>query len=221
MEARSFVEVVVLSPVKAPAVGAAAPTFTYHLPDALQDRLAAGSLVVVPFGPRRLYGIVVALSDESPVPDTRPVESLVDPDPVLTPAQIALARWMSREYLASLHECLKLMLPPGVVGHADVQVELAGEVEPGDVRTEAQEQLVTVLDAKGPLRGQQLNRLLPRQQWRRAAGQLARRGIVVKSPFLAPPRARPRRVRTVEWIARDADTDAALARLRSECYPAI
>jgi primosomal protein N' (replication factor Y) len=221
MEAKSFAEIVVLSPVKAPAPGAAARTFTYHLPDELQSRLAVGSLVVVPFGPRRLYGIVVALRDDSPVPETRPVESLVDPDPVLLPVQIALARWISREYLASLYECLSPMLPPGIVGHADVQVELAGQVAPRDVRTEAQEQLITVLDAQGPLRGRQLNRLLPRQQWQRAADQLARRGVVVKSPFLAPPRARPRQVRTVEWIAHDVDTEAALAGLQSACYPAV
>jgi len=221
MKTRRFAEVVVLSPVKLPAPGAVAPAFTYHLPDELQGRLAAGSLVVVPFGHRRLYGIVVALSDESPVPETRPVESLVDPDPVLTPAQIALARWMSREYLAPLWRCLTLMLPPGVVGYADVQVELTGEVEPRDMRTVAQEHLVTVLDSKGTLRGQQLDRLLPRQQWRRAASQLARRGVVVKSPFLAPPRARPKQVRTIEWTARDVETDAVLAGLKSECYPAI
>jgi primosomal protein N' (replication factor Y) len=195
--------------------------FTYHVPDELQGRLAAGALVVVPFGPRRLYGVVVALSDKSPVPETRPVESLVDPDPVLTPAQLALARWMSREYLAPLWRCLTLMLPPGVVGYADVQVELGREIEPRDVRTEAQEQLITILDAKGPLHGRQLDRLLPRQQWRRAGEQLARRGVVVKSSFLAPPSAHPRQVHTVEWIARDVDTGTALAGLQSPCYPAI
>ena len=69
----SFVDVIVLSPVKATAPGATAQTFTYHLPDDLEGRPGVGSLVVVPFGSRRLYGVVVGLSDESPVPETRPV----------------------------------------------------------------------------------------------------------------------------------------------------
>ncbi len=217
-----FVEVIVFSPVKTPAPNAAAPTFTYHLPDELQDRLAVGSLVIVPFGPRRLYGIVVNLTDESPVPEieTRPVESLADPTPVFTPIQIALARWMSREYLTPLWRCLALMLPPGIVGYADIQVELAGEVEPRDVRTAPQEQLVTVLDSRGALIGRQLDRLLPRKQWRRAASQLARRGVVIKSPFLAPPRARPKQVHTVHLVPA-ANLDAGLDGLRSELYPAI
>jgi primosomal protein N' (replication factor Y) len=221
MEPRLFAEVVVFSPAEASVSGTVRPAFTYHLPDELRDQVTVGSLVVVPFGPRRLYGTVVGLSAQSPVPETRPVESLVDPEPVLTPAQIALARWLSHKYLAPLRRCLTLMLPPGVVGHADVQVELTGEIESRDVRTEAQEHLITVLDSRGPLRGRQLDRVLPRQQWRTAASQLARRGLVVTSPLLAPPPARPKQVHTAEWIARDVDADTALAGLRSECYPAI
>jgi len=218
MEPRPFAEVVVFSPAEA---SEARPAFTYDVPEELEGELAVGSLVVVPFGPRRLYGAVVAFSAQSPVPETRPVESLVDPDPVLTPAQIALAHWLSRKYLAPLWRCLTLMLPPGVVGHADVQVELARKIESRDVRTKAQEHLITVLDSRGPLRGRQLDRLLPRPQWRNAVSQLARRGLVVTSPFLAPPPAHPKQVNTVEWIAHDTDIDTALAGLRSECYSAI
>ncbi|MEE8390282.1 MAG: primosomal protein N' [Anaerolineae bacterium] len=222
MEPNLFAEVLVFSPVKPSALGATAPTFTYHLPDELQGHLTVGSLVVVPFGPRRLYGVVVALADESPVPEieTRPVESLADPDPVFTLPQIALARWMSREYLTPLWRCLALMLPPGVVGYTDIQVELARDIEPRDTRTVAQEQLVTVLDSRGTLIGRQLDRLLPRKQWRKAASQLARRGVVVKSPFLAPPQARPKQVRTVRLIP-IADVDTGLAGLRSQLYPVI
>jgi primosomal protein N' (replication factor Y) len=217
-----YADVIVLSTVKTPAPDATVQTFTYHLPDALKGRLSVGSLVIVPFGPRRLYGVVVGLGDEPPAFETRPIETLADDEPVLTPTQVALARWMSREYLAPLWRCLTLMLPPGAVGRSDVQVELAKEeIEDGDAKTEAQEQLLTVLDAKGPLRGAQLNRLLPRRQWQRAANQLARRGVIDKSSFLAPPRARPQQVRTVEWIARDIDVDEALDGLRSACYPAI
>ncbi len=211
-----FAEVVVLSPI-----GGAAQTFTYQLPDHLEENTVPGSLVIVPFGPRRLYGVVTAVTDTSPVEEVRPLESLVDPQPVLTVAQLALARWLSDEYLAPLWRCIMLMLPPGVAGYADVQVELGRDVGPGDVRTQAQESLVTVLDARGPLRGRQLDRLLPRQQWRRAASQLARRGVVVKSHFLAPPRARPRLVRTVALSGTGVDHSAALNGLKSERYPAV
>ncbi|HDQ72384.1 MAG TPA: primosomal protein N' [Chloroflexi bacterium] len=226
MSQLTFAEIVVFSPID----GQADSTFTYHLPPVTEDRtlartLAPGHLVIVPFGPRRLYGIVVARTDAPPPEvETRPVESLVDAEPVLTSCQIALARWMSREYLTPLWRCFLLMLPPGLVGHADVQVELAGEADPRDIYTEAQEQLVTVLDAKGQLLGRQLDRLLPRQHWRRAASQLDRRGIVVKSHLLTPPRARPKQVQTARLALTDDDPslmEAALEGLRSEVYPHI
>lgn len=220
IEASPFAEVIVLSPVHAPAPGTAAPTFTYHLPDALRDRLAVGSLVVVPFGPRRVYGIIVAFSAESPVPETRPVESLVDPHPVITPIQIALARWMGREYLAPLFECLTVMLPPGVVGYADVLVSLNPEIPPDAANTDDQTALLALLRRRGPLRGAQLDATLRGIDWRTAAEQLARRDVVTRESFLAPPRARPKRIQTATLVP-TVDPDDALAGLISDVYPDI
>ncbi len=214
---RRFAEVIVFSPAKA---SEKKPAFTYHIPDDLRSQLEVGSLVVVPFGPRRLYGLVVALGDESPVPETRPVGSLVDPQPVLTQEQIALARWIAHEYLAPLHECLELMLPPGLVGHADVRVSLQHDRLEEAANTEAQARLLAVLQRRGPLRGAQLDRALSDIDWRPASEQLARRGIVSRESFLAPPNASPKRVRTVQLVP-SVDEQSALEGLRSDRYPLI
>lgn len=212
MEDFRFVEVIVLSPAEA---SEDRPAFTYDLPDELRGRLTVGSLVIVPFGRQRLYGVVVALGDESPTFKTRPVESLVDSDPVLTPAQIALARWMSREYLSSLHECLKLMLPPGVTGYADLLITLDPNAPAKAANTKAQAELLALLRRRGPLRGARLSAAL-----RAASVQLARRRVVARESFLAPPRARPKQVYAARLIP-TADADAALSGLRSQVYPAI
>jgi primosomal protein N' (replication factor Y) len=217
MESHTFAEVVVFSPAKA---SEDRPAFTYDVPEALEGRLVAGSLVVVPLGNRRLYGVVVRLSDRSPVPETRPVESLVDPQPVLTPEQIALARWMRDEYLASLYECLELLLPPGMVGHADLKVALKGEAPDDAANTEAQARLLALLQRRGPLRGSQLDAAMRGIDWRAASEQLARRDIVTRESFLAPPRAEPKRVETVRLIP-DVDQETALAGLHSDYYPPI
>jgi primosomal protein N' (replication factor Y) len=217
MEAQTFAEVIVFSPAKA---SEDRPAFSYDVPEKLEARVVAGSLVVVPFGSRRLYGIVVRLSDRSPVPETRPVESLVDPQPVLTPEQIALAGWMRDEYLASLHECLDLLLPPGMVGHADLKVALSGKVPDGAANTDAQARLLALLQRRGPLRGSQLDTALRGIDWRAASEQLARRDVVMRESFLAPPRAEPKRVDTV-WLLPDVDRKTALAGLRSDYYPLI
>jgi len=212
-----FADVVVFSPAKA---SKERPAFTYDVPEKLETRIKMGSLVVVPFGRRRLYGVVVALSDRSPVAETRPIQSLVDPQPVLSPEQIALARWMRDEYLASFYECLELMLPPGMVGHTDLKVALTGDIPDGAANTEAQAHLLALLQRRGTLRGNQLDAALPGVDWRSASEQLARRDVVKRESFLAPPRAQPKRVETVRRVP-DVDEAAALDGLRSEYYPPI
>ena len=75
-------------------------TFHYHLPPHLVSQVKVGHLVAVPFRTQQLMAVVVGLSDISPVENTRPVAAILDPEPVLNSAQIALADWLSREYIA-------------------------------------------------------------------------------------------------------------------------
>jgi len=213
----AFADVVVFSPAEA---SEKRPAFTYHIPEELVGRIEVGSLVVVPFQTHRLYGVVVGLADESPVVETRPVGSLVDPDPVLTSERIDLARWMRDEYLASLYECLELMLPPGMVGHSDVRVAPAGKVDLEDANTEAQAQLLRLLQRRGALKGSQMDAALTGVDWRTAARQLERRGVVARESFLAAPTAGPKLVEHVRLMS-EVDLAQATKGLRSACYPSI
>ena len=86
-------------------------TFTYSVPYHLD--LRPGHSVWVPFGPRRLQGIVFELTDSSNFEETREVIGLVDPALILGVRQLSLARWISRRYLCSLFEAAALMLPHG------------------------------------------------------------------------------------------------------------
>ncbi len=183
----SFVEVAVnLSPVRG--------TFHYHLPEHLLGRVEPGHLVTVPFGRRRVQGLVIGLPAEPAVPETRAVESLVDPDPVLTGPQLELARWLSRQTLTPLIDCLTLMLPPGLSQQADVLYTLVSPEAAAE--GEAEKRLLSLLQRRGPLRGRQINRALPRHNWRRAADRLVRRGVVTRQSVLDPPAVRARNVRT-------------------------
>lgn len=213
----TFVDVVVFSPAKA---SEDRPAFTYDIPEELEGEVETGSLVVVPLRERRLYGVAVRLRDQSPVEETRPIESLVDPRPVVTPEQIALARWIREEYLAPLHECLDVMLPPGMVGHADVRIALTGEVPDSAAKTETQAKVLALLRRRGPLRGAQLDVALRGFDWRTASAQLAQREVITRESFLAPPEIQPKRVDTVRLVS-DVDEEAALKGLRSEYYPLI
>jgi len=88
----------------------------YAVPPELSGRLAPGLMVRVPLRDEERLGVVVTLSATAPVAATRPLLALVDPLPVLTAGQLALAHWMADYYLASLAECVWLMAPPPRIG---------------------------------------------------------------------------------------------------------
>jgi len=176
-------------------------TFTYAIPARLADTIALGQLVWVPFGARRLQGVVIAFSDTSPVEQTKEIEAIVDPRPFLSPLHLDLARWIARTYLCSLHEAIGLMLPPGVEQHTEIQLTLVPDA-PREHLTEKQTALVEFLSRArqdetsfAPVK----LRAVPREL-HSAVEPLVRRGIIVKESIVTPPQARPKRVYTVRLI---------------------
>ena len=85
--------------------------FTYSLPPTLQHRVREGSRVVVPFGPRKLTGVILRCHDEPPTVALRDALRLVDAEPVLTSELLALGRWIAGYYCSPLGEVLRSMLP--------------------------------------------------------------------------------------------------------------
>ena len=182
-------------------------TFTYSIPASLAAQVVPGQLVWVSFGARRLQGLVVGLSDSSPVEETKEIEAVVDPRPFLTPAQIDLARWIAATYLCSLNDALQLMLPAGIEQHTETMVQLVPGAATGEF-TPKQAALVNLLTREGEMRASRIPREL-----RGTVDVLARHGIVVRRTFLAPPRVKPKRVQSVRLIADQGRIDAALASL--------
>src|SRR5512136_2053275 len=145
-----YAQVAVLAPVT-PAPGAP-PTYTYAIPEAPSGQIAPGSLVTVPFRGRKLSGIVVSLSPTTQVRDVKPIDALLDPEPVVNAARIELARWMAHEYLASLAECLHLFLPPGITVHSEMIYSLAPDTgEPLPRVDNLQAEIIALLKQRGEL----------------------------------------------------------------------
>ena len=172
--------------------------FHYAIPEPLQDQLKVGHMVRVPFGPRVLQGIVVGLANSSPVAETRDVEALLDTEPVLSAAQIQLARWMSGYYLAPLLNCLYQMLPPGLSRQAQLLVTPAESVTPQGQLSETQKALLDYLDEHGRHEWRAVGRAVNLAHWEGALEELARRGLVVKCWTLPPPRVQAKRARFLE-----------------------
>src|SRR5215470_8761709 len=85
--------------------------FTYGLPETLRHRVQAGSRLVVPFGPRKLTGVILRCHDDPPAVATREALRLIDAEPVLDAELLALGRWIAGYYCAPLGDVLRGMLP--------------------------------------------------------------------------------------------------------------
>lgn len=81
------------------------------MPETLRHRVQAGCRVVVPFGSRKLTGVVLGVHAEAPEGQTKDVLQLLDEEPVLAAELIALGRWISNYYCAPLGEVLRSMTP--------------------------------------------------------------------------------------------------------------
>ncbi len=85
--------------------------FTYSLPETLRHRVREGARIVVPFGVRKLTGVILRCHNDPPEVATREALRLIDPEPVLDAALLQLGRWIAGYYCAPLGEVLRGMLP--------------------------------------------------------------------------------------------------------------
>jgi primosomal protein N' (replication factor Y) (superfamily II helicase) len=86
--------------------------FDYRLAGALEG-VGVGSMLIVPFGRRRLLGVVVEIAEESDLPPERLVEPLAALEADVPPALVRLGLWLAREYVSTPARGLALVLPPG------------------------------------------------------------------------------------------------------------
>ncbi|MEA2364553.1 MAG: hypothetical protein QOI32_65, partial [Thermoleophilaceae bacterium] len=86
--------------------------FDYLLAGALED-VGVGSMLVVPFGRRRLLGVVVDVAADSDLPPERLAEPIAALEADVPQSLVALGLWVAREYVSTPARGLALVLPPG------------------------------------------------------------------------------------------------------------
>ena len=194
--------------------GGARQTYHYLIPDELRRDgigIAVGHLVEVSFGTARAAGIVVELHDHSPVTRAKPLLSRLDPEPVVTPLQLSLAYWLSETTLTPLGACLALLIPAGIARSGDklytlLDFDLA--VQPSGSTAG---QVITLLHSRGPLRGAQIDRALPKTAWRPALNRYIEAGQISREPILNAPTVAARHARTVALAIAPDQVEATIA----------
>ncbi|MDQ3644754.1 MAG: primosomal protein N', partial [Actinomycetota bacterium] len=86
--------------------------FDYLLKGALEE-VGIGTMLVVPFGSRRLLGVVVEVAEQSDLPPERLAEPLAALEADVPPELVRLGLWVAHEYVSTPARGLALVLPPG------------------------------------------------------------------------------------------------------------
>jgi len=202
----SFAEVSVNTPA------AQRRSFTYTVPPGLP--VQAGQAVWVPFGDKQLQGIVLELSASSPVSETRAVAGIIEAEPLLTPAGVKLARWISEHYLSPLFDAVALFLPPGFERKTLTCFTAAPLPSGSNLPLLTPEQAEMLELVRGGRTG--LAELEKRFGEREAAfdlSRLAALGLVVKSYQTESPRIKAKTVACVSLAITPAEARTAAAGL--------
>ncbi|MBM7552813.1 primosomal protein N' [Thalassobacillus pellis] len=85
--------------------------FDYRVPDKFRGIVEKGVRVIVPFGPRKIMGYVVAMTNKSEFDRLKPIEDVLDLTPILTEELLDLGNWLTEQTLSFYISSFQVMLP--------------------------------------------------------------------------------------------------------------
>lgn len=98
--------------------------FTYAIPAELDSIACVGCRAVAPFGSRTLTGFIIARKDETELDSVKALKDVLDMHAIITDEMMRLAYWIADYYMAPLAECLRAMIPAGLMQTSQQSVEL-------------------------------------------------------------------------------------------------
>ncbi|MCJ7435823.1 MAG: hypothetical protein MUO77_20275, partial [Anaerolineales bacterium] len=193
-------------------VPSVAGVFDYSIPAPLAANIHVGHLVTVPFNKQIVQGVVLRFMDQASVKEVKEIIDLLDPEPVLTQAQISLAESLTESTLASLAAIIGMFLPAGLSQQADILYEIRESgigdqqngtankksISPETQKLKVEDRILDLLAKRGPLRGRQIDHHFSHIEWRRSAQYLVKKGILSARSVLPLASVRPKFIRVAE-----------------------
>jgi len=137
--------------------------FTYEIPQKFQEILRPGQRVQVRLGKRLMSGFLVEFVPKPDFKKIRPIEDILDPEPLLSPSLLKLTRWIASYYMSSWGEAIRAALPPGIQRRSSLMITATDAAYTNlldNLPAEALQMLATIRD-KGTISFQNLKRRHP------------------------------------------------------------
>ncbi len=125
--------------------------FTYRLPFELNDQIAIGMRVIVPFGKSKLLtAIVSGISQTAPSDyQAKYVDCVLDEYPIVTKQQLQFWRWIADYYMSSVGEVMNAALPANFKLASETKIVLHPEYEAGNYSmTDKEQQIIDLLEIR-------------------------------------------------------------------------
>src|SRR6185312_4737264 len=208
------------------------PLLPYLVPDELEEEIAPGQLVAVPYGERLVEGIIWRLHEEVPEDqEVRPISTLLDPLPALLAHQRALAEWLAEYYVTPLAHAALMMLPPGLMQRSKMVLHLIDTEAATEFAARTDETnrftrlraLIGLLVGEGTLDIARRKEMLGEKKARAVLKEAQESGLIERGAELHAPKAHARRKRVVRLLLRGPELaawyQAARERLQQSLPP--
>lgn len=86
-------------------------TFDYAIPEQFHDVIQPGMRVIIPFGPRKITGFVIDITNQSEFKHLRNIIDVLDVQPVLTEELLQVGQWLAKETASLFITTFQAMLP--------------------------------------------------------------------------------------------------------------
>ena len=109
-------------------------TYTYYVPQAMEEHICVGQRVIVSFGAKRFFtGIVYSLGEASDIADLKPIAEIIDNKPIVSQNQLLYWRRLADYYICSLGDIMRLALPSALRLQSDTTVIINEEITPDNL----------------------------------------------------------------------------------------
>ena len=180
--------------------------FDYLVPRDMEEKVAVGSRVKVPFGggniPKEAF--VTELKEKSDFSSLKPVRSVTDDFPVLTKEAIRLCFFMRERYFCTFSEAAALCLPPGTDAKFEEWISLTHGYfdKKALIKSAKQEALLRLLeDCEGSAEMAQIKSVLGKNA-RICVNALIEKGLCEKS-FRDKRRANEKKIRLAYYCGEE------------------
>ncbi|MGD8549515.1 MAG: primosomal protein N' [Desulfobacterales bacterium] len=180
-------------------------TYTYSVPDALDELVSTGKRVLVPFGRRRVTGYILGPGKNIDREGIKTTLDILDEKPLFPSSMIPFFRWTADYYLHPIGDVIKCALPGGLNLYDFFTITITKKGEDALLNNSATSLENQILDRlkTGPFRFKDLNKNFNKNIPNALIHSMESRGVIVCNRKLKGGVTRPKMERYVSLLGPD------------------